>query len=237
MRFAVTGAAGFIGSHLAEALQARARGRRDRLVHRLLRPGAEGAERARVSTFAASTSPRTSSTSPASTASSTSPASRASAASATSSRSTSSGTCSRASASSRRRRPPARASSSPRPPRSTARPSATRRPRTCRRVRSRRTGSRSSPASTSRGRTRRSFGLDAVVLRYFNAYGPRQRPDMAFPRILDALASGEPFALFGDGEQSRSFTYVADVVAATVLAMERAPPARPTTSAAARRRR
>ena len=68
-----------------------------------------------------------------------------------------------------------------------------------------------------------SFGLDAVVLRYFNAYGPRQRPDMAFPRILDALASGKPFALFGDGEQSRSFTYVADVVAASVLAMERAP--------------
>ena len=49
----------------------------------------------------------------------------------------------------------------------------------------------------------RSFGLDAVVLRYFNAYGPRQRPDMAFPRIVDALAEGEPFALFGDGEQSR----------------------------------
>ena len=60
-----------------------------------------------------------------------------------------------------------------------------------------------------------SFGLDAVVLRYFNAYGPRQRPDMAFPRILDALASGGPFALFGDGEQSRSFTFVADVVAAS----------------------
>jgi UDP-glucuronate 4-epimerase len=68
-----------------------------------------------------------------------------------------------------------------------------------------------------------SFGLDAVVLRYFNAYGPRQRPDMAFPRILDALASREPFALFGDGEQSRSFTFVADVVAASLLAMDRAP--------------
>ena len=68
----------------------------------------------------------------------------------------------------------------------------------------------------------RSFGLDAVVLRYFNAYGPRQRPDMAFPRIVAALASGEPFTLFGDGEQSRSFTYVLDVVAATALAMERA---------------
>ncbi|HVM18199.1 MAG TPA: NAD-dependent epimerase/dehydratase family protein [Gaiellaceae bacterium] len=69
----------------------------------------------------------------------------------------------------------------------------------------------------------RSFGLDAVVLRYFNAYGPRQRPDMAFTRVVLALAEGRPFTLYGDGEQSRSFTYVADVVDATVAAMERAP--------------
>jgi nucleoside-diphosphate-sugar epimerase len=68
----------------------------------------------------------------------------------------------------------------------------------------------------------RSFGLDAVVLRYFNAYGPRQRPDMAFPRVVGALAGERPFTLFGDGEQSRSFTYVLDVVEATILAMERA---------------
>ena len=71
---------------------------------------------------------------------------------------------------------------------------------------------------------RRSFGLDVVVLRYFNAYGPRQRPDMAFPRIVDALLDGTAFSLYGDGEQSRSFTYVGDVVAATVTAMERAEP-------------
>jgi nucleoside-diphosphate-sugar epimerase len=71
---------------------------------------------------------------------------------------------------------------------------------------------------------RRSFGLDAVVLRYFNAYGPRQRPDMAFPRIVDALLDGTPFSLYGDGQQSRSFTYVGDVVAATVTAMESAEP-------------
>ena len=70
----------------------------------------------------------------------------------------------------------------------------------------------------------RSFGLDAVVLRYFNAYGPRQRPDMAFPRVVEALVAGRPFTLFGDGEQSRSFTFVRDVVEATVLAMERAEP-------------
>ena len=68
----------------------------------------------------------------------------------------------------------------------------------------------------------RSFGLDAVVLRYFNAYGPRQRPDMAFPRVVAALVEGGSFTLYGDGGQSRSFTYVGDIVAATVLAMERA---------------
>ncbi|HZO34606.1 MAG TPA: NAD-dependent epimerase/dehydratase family protein [Gaiellaceae bacterium] len=67
---------------------------------------------------------------------------------------------------------------------------------------------------------RRSYGLDAVVLRYFNAFGPRQRPDMAFTRIAFALAAGEPFELFGDGTQSRSWTYVGDVVEATVRAME-----------------
>jgi UDP-glucuronate 4-epimerase len=69
----------------------------------------------------------------------------------------------------------------------------------------------------------RGFGLDAVLLRYFNAYGPRQRPDMAFSRVVAALAEGREFTLFGDGEQSRSFTYVGDVVRATILAMERAP--------------
>jgi UDP-glucuronate 4-epimerase len=67
------------------------------------------------------------------------------------------------------------------------------------------------------------FGLDAVVLRYFTFYGPRQRPDMALARIVDALARGSAFELYGDGLQSRSFTYVADGVGATVAAMERAP--------------
>ena len=66
----------------------------------------------------------------------------------------------------------------------------------------------------------RSFGLDAVVLRYFNAFGPRQRPDMAFTKVLHALWTGEPFDLFGDGHQSRGWTYVGDVVEATILAME-----------------
>jgi UDP-glucuronate 4-epimerase len=59
------------------------------------------------------------------------------------------------------------------------------------------------------------------VLRYFNAFGPRQRPDMAFTRIVLALAHGTGFDLFGDGDQSRGWTYVSDVVDATVAAMER----------------
>jgi len=67
----------------------------------------------------------------------------------------------------------------------------------------------------------REFGLDCVVLRYFNAFGPRQRPDMAFTRVVNALASGETFAIFGDGNQSRGWTYVGDIVDATVAAMER----------------
>jgi nucleoside-diphosphate-sugar epimerase len=66
----------------------------------------------------------------------------------------------------------------------------------------------------------REFGLDCVVVRYFNAFGPRQRPDMAFTRIAFALAEGRPFELYGDGEQSRGWTYVSDIVAGTILAME-----------------
>jgi len=65
-----------------------------------------------------------------------------------------------------------------------------------------------------------SAGLEAVGLRYFTVYGPRQRPDMAFTRLLRALANGAPFDLYGDGSASRSFTYVADAVDATIAAME-----------------
>jgi UDP-glucuronate 4-epimerase len=67
----------------------------------------------------------------------------------------------------------------------------------------------------------RSFGADIVVLRYFNAFGPRQRPDMAFTRIAQALARGGTFTLYGDGTISRGWTYVRDVVDATIAAMER----------------
>ncbi len=57
-----------------------------------------------------------------------------------------------------------------------------------------------------------------VALRYFTVYGPRQRPDMAFIRIMRAALSGRPAALYGSGAQRRDFTYVADAVAATVAA-------------------
>ena len=67
----------------------------------------------------------------------------------------------------------------------------------------------------------RTTGLDAVGLRYFTVYGPRQRPDMAFTPMLEALADGGTFRLFGDGSISRSFTYVADAVAGTIAALER----------------
>jgi UDP-glucuronate 4-epimerase len=66
----------------------------------------------------------------------------------------------------------------------------------------------------------RSFGAEIVVLRYFNAFGPRQRPDMAFTRIANALARGEAFTLYGDGSQSRGWTFVTDVVDATIRAMD-----------------
>jgi nucleoside-diphosphate-sugar epimerase len=69
----------------------------------------------------------------------------------------------------------------------------------------------------------KSFGLDAVVLRYYTFYGPRQRPDMALARIVNALARDSSFELYGDGMQSRSFTYVTDGVEATIAAMEHAP--------------
>ena len=67
------------------------------------------------------------------------------------------------------------------------------------------------------------FGLDAVVLRYFTVYGPRQRPDMFFRRVCDRLLAGTAFEIYGTGTQSRSFTEVGDAVAATIAAMERAP--------------
>jgi UDP-glucose 4-epimerase len=64
----------------------------------------------------------------------------------------------------------------------------------------------------------KNFGLPAVSVRYFTVYGPRQRPDMAFARFMQALVDGEPIEIFGDGEQTREFTYVSDAVEGTIKA-------------------
>jgi nucleoside-diphosphate-sugar epimerase len=61
--------------------------------------------------------------------------------------------------------------------------------------------------------------LSVATLRYFTVYGPRQRPDMAFRRWLDAAYAGRPIVVYGDGEQTRDFTYVDDAVRANLLAM------------------
>ena len=68
--------------------------------------------------------------------------------------------------------------------------------------------------------------VPATSVRYFTVYGPRQRPDMAFHRFMRAALNGEPITLYGDGEQTRDFTYVADAVAATIAAGDRGVPGR-----------
>lgn len=69
-----------------------------------------------------------------------------------------------------------------------------------------------------------NFGLPTVSLRYFTVYGPGQRPDMAFHRLIEAARAGTPFPLYGDGRQVRDFTYVDDVVAANLAAVTAGPP-------------
>ena len=64
----------------------------------------------------------------------------------------------------------------------------------------------------------RNWAVPTVSLRYFTVYGPRQRPDMAMHRMIEAGLAGDPFPLFGDGGQIRDFTYVDDAVEANVLA-------------------
>ncbi|MBJ30498.1 MAG: hypothetical protein CL466_03650 [Acidimicrobiaceae bacterium] len=63
-------------------------------------------------------------------------------------------------------------------------------------------------------------GLDVVPLRFFTAYGPRQRPDMAFHRMVEAALGGPAFPLRGDGSQRRSFTFVDDLVYAVVRLLD-----------------
>jgi UDP-glucuronate 4-epimerase len=66
-----------------------------------------------------------------------------------------------------------------------------------------------------------SYGLPVVVLRYFSVYGPRQRPDMAYNIFIDRILRGEPIQVFGDGSQSRSNTFINDAVQGTLLGAEK----------------
>jgi UDP-glucuronate 4-epimerase len=75
-------------------------------------------------------------------------------------------------------------------------------------------------------RLARRHGIELVILRYFTVYGPRQRPDMAFARFMAAAVAGEPMPVLGDGRQVRDFTYVGDAAAATALAVSRGVPGR-----------
>ena len=69
-----------------------------------------------------------------------------------------------------------------------------------------------------------NHGVPAVSLRYFTVYGPRQRPDMGFHRFIRAALQGDSLTLYGDGEQSRDFTFVGDIVEATLAAGDRGRP-------------
>ena len=71
-----------------------------------------------------------------------------------------------------------------------------------------------------------NYKVPAVSLRYFTVYGPRQRPDMGFNRFFSAILAGQPLVQFGDGLQTRDFTYVADAVKATADASVRGAPGR-----------
>jgi nucleoside-diphosphate-sugar epimerase len=61
--------------------------------------------------------------------------------------------------------------------------------------------------------------MTVATLRYFTVYGPRQRPDMGFRRFFEAACNGRPITVYGDGQQTRDFTYISDVVRANLLAM------------------
>ena len=71
-----------------------------------------------------------------------------------------------------------------------------------------------------------NYRLPTVSLRYFTVYGPRQRPDMGFHKFLRAAMLNEPITVYGDGEQTRDFTFVADAVSATIAVATRGTPGR-----------
>lgn len=66
----------------------------------------------------------------------------------------------------------------------------------------------------------RSFGVPTVSLRFFSVYEPRQRPDMAFHRAIDATLHAREFVVFGDGRQTRDFTFVSDIGESTIVASQ-----------------
>ena len=69
-----------------------------------------------------------------------------------------------------------------------------------------------------------NHSVPTVALRYFTVYGPRQRPDMGFSRFFEAVLRDEPVPIFGDGRQTRDFTFVADAVSATLASATRGTP-------------
>ena len=69
-----------------------------------------------------------------------------------------------------------------------------------------------------------NFGVPSVSLRFFTVYGPRQRPDMAFHRFIRAAYEGRPITLYGDGGQTRDFTYLSDIVDANLAAGDQGRP-------------
>lgn len=65
----------------------------------------------------------------------------------------------------------------------------------------------------------KNYKIPSASLRYFTVYGPRQRPDMAFNKFIKSIDAGKEIKIYGDGEQTRDFTYVSDIVDANILAM------------------
>jgi len=64
----------------------------------------------------------------------------------------------------------------------------------------------------------KNYGVPGIALRYFTVFGPRQRPDMAFHKFIKAILKGEPIEVYGDGSQTRDFTYISDIVEANITA-------------------
>jgi len=66
----------------------------------------------------------------------------------------------------------------------------------------------------------KNYGIPIVSLRYFTVYGPRQRPDMAFYKFINAILNDEKITIYGDGNQTRDFTFISDVIDANILAIK-----------------